>query len=136
MCKILLVDDYRDLLETTTLLFEALGHEIRAVDNGAAAVLEADSFDPDIVFLDLAMPHMDGFTAARLIRLGPKGQRPFLIALTALSHEGIELATRLAGFDFYMCKPISTNALLALLDDLSGRRRAARETTPVEGLPR
>ena len=89
-CKILLVDDYPDLQETTSLLVEALGHHTRAVDNAPDAVLETARFDPDIVFLDIAMPQMDGFEAASAIRLGPNGKRPFLVALTALSSPGIE----------------------------------------------
>lgn len=132
MCKILLVDDYPDLLETTSLLFEALGHDTRAVDNAPDAVLETARFDPDIVFLDIAMPQMDGFEAASAIRVGHNGKRPFLVALTALSSPGIETATRAAGFDFYMRKPVSTHALIALVDDLSRRLRTTPAATPAE----
>ena len=75
--------------------------------------------------MDLDMPVLNGYEAARAIRGGPLAQQPFLVALTAAHGVAIEVATRAVGFDFYLRKPADTNALLALVADLSTRTRQA-----------
>ena len=123
MSRILVVDDLKDITESMGLLFEALGHETRAAADGQQAVDVAAAFQPDIVFMDLDMPVLNGYEAARAIRAMALPQQPFLIALTAAHGVAIEVATRAVGFDFYLRKPADTNALLALVADLSTRTR-------------
>jgi CheY-like chemotaxis protein len=123
LTKILVVDDLKDITETMGLLFETLGHDIKVAGNGQQAVEAAMAFEPTIVFLDLDMPVLNGYEAARAIRSAALAQQPFLIALTASSGVAVEVATRAVGFDFYLRKPADTNALLALVDDLSSRTR-------------
>ena len=124
MTKILVVDDLEDITDTMSLLFEALGHDIRVAADGQQAVDAAPAFEPEIVFMDLDMPVLNGYEAARAIRATPLPHQPFLIALTASTGMAVEVATRAVGFDFYLRKPADTNALLALVDDLSTRTRA------------
>ena len=123
MTRILVVDDLKDITESMSLLFEALGHETRTAADGQQAVDAANAFAPDIVFMDLDMPVLNGYEAARAIRAMALPQQPFLIALTAAHGVAIEVATRAVGFDFYLRKPADTNALLALVADLSTRTR-------------
>ena len=123
LTRILVVDDLKDITESMGLLFEALGHETRAAADGQQAVDLAPGFQPDIVFMDLDMPVLNGYEAARAIRAMALPQQPFLIALTAAHGVAIEVATRAVGFDFYLRKPADTNALLALVADLSTRAR-------------
>jgi CheY-like chemotaxis protein len=125
LTRILVVDDLKDITESMSLLFEALGHETRTAADGQQAVDAADAFAPDIVFMDLDMPVLNGYEAARAIRGAPLARQPFLIALTAAHGAAIEVATRAVGYDFYLRKPADTNALLALVADLSTRTRAA-----------
>ena len=125
LTRILVVDDLKDITESMSLLFEALGHETRTAADGQQAVDAASAFAPDIVFMDLDMPVLNGYEAARAIRSAPLARQPFLIALTAAHGAAIEVATRAVGFDFYLRKPADTNALLALVADLSTRTRAA-----------
>lgn len=125
MTRILVVDDLKDITETMGLLFETLGHDIKVAGNGQQAVETATAFEPAIVFLDLDMPVLNGYEAARAIRSAALAQQPFLIALTASSGVAVEVATRAVGFDFYLRKPADTNALLALVEDLSSRTRQA-----------
>ncbi len=126
MTRILVVDDLRDITEAMTLLFETLGHDTRSAADGQQAVDTALAFEPDIVFMDLDMPVLDGYQAARAIRSTSLSPQPFIVALTAATGAAVEVATRAVGFDFYLRKPADTNALLALVDDLSARRRQAR----------
>ena len=123
MSRILVVDDLKDITETMGLLFETLGHETQVALNGQQAVEAAAVFEPGIVFLDLDMPVLDGYEAARAIRATPLPHQPFLVALTASTGVAVEVATRAVGFDFYLRKPADTNALLALVADLSTRTR-------------
>jgi len=123
LTRILVVDDLKDITETMGLLFETLGHDTRIAADGQQAVDAAIAFEPDIVFMDLDMPVLNGYEAARAIRSAPLACQPFLIALTASTGVAVEVATRACGFDFYLRKPADTNALLAVVDDLSARTR-------------
>ena len=125
MSRILVVDDLKDITETMALLFETLGHETTLAANGRQAVDVALESRPEIVFMDLDMPVLNGYEAARAIRASALANQPFLIALTASTGVAVEIATRAVGFDFYLRKPADTNALLALVADLSTRTRQA-----------
>ncbi len=126
MSKILVVDDAADIAEVMALLFETLGHETMIAADGRQGVDVARTFAPAIVFMDLDMPVMNGYEAARALRAEADIlQQPFLIALTASAGVAVEVATKAVGFDFYLHKPADTNALLALVDDLSTRTRQA-----------
>lgn len=123
LTRILVVDDLKDITETMGLLFETLGHDTKVAGDGRQAVEEATAFEPEIVFMDLDMPVLNGYEAARAIRAAALARQPFLVALTASHGVAVEVATRAVGFDFYLRKPADTNALLALVDDLSTRTR-------------
>ncbi len=123
MTRILVVDDLKDITETMGLLFETLGHETTVAEDGRQAVDKTRAFEPEIVFMDLDMPVLDGYEAAREIRAAALARQPFLVALTASHGAAVEVATRAVGFDFYLRKPADTNALLALVADLSTRTR-------------
>jgi CheY-like chemotaxis protein len=125
LSRILVVDDLGDITETMGLLFETLGHDTKVAADGQQAVDSTSAFEPEIVFMDLDMPVLNGYEAARAIRGAPLARQPFLIALTASTGVAVEVATRACGFDFYLRKPADTNALLALVADLSTRTRPA-----------
>ena len=123
LTRILVVDDLKDITETMGLLFETLGHDTKVAGDGRQAVDEATAFEPEIVFMDLDMPVLNGYEAARAIRAAALARQPFLVALTSSHGVAVEVATRAVGFDFYLRKPADTNALLALVADLSTRTR-------------
>lgn len=125
LTRILVVDDLKDVTESMSVLFEALGHETRTAADGRQAIALTIAFEPDLVFLDLDMPVLNGYEAAREIRSAPLPRQPFLVALTAAHGAAIEVATSAVGFDFYLRKPADTNALLAIMADLSTRTRQA-----------
>ena len=128
MARVLVVDDNRDVAETLATLFELDGHEVLAVDTGAAALSEVDRRMPDAVVLDIGMPTLDGIQVAKRLRQ-KHGRTLQLIACTAyvlgdLTHRGIMRA----GFDAIFTKPAPVEDLLrAIRDARSGWRRNATD---------
>ena len=121
MSKILVVDDLRDSADSLALLFDALGHTTMTSYDGRQAVDAAKAFAPDIVFLDINMPILDGYGAARLLRSELGDAPPVLVALTAVSGPDAKRRADEAGFDFYVTKPADFNVLITIVDDLSRR---------------
>jgi CheY-like chemotaxis protein len=120
MPKIMVVDDLRDSADSLALLFDAMGHQTITSYDGQQAIDAAKAFGPDIVFLDINMPIVDGYGAARAIRT-LNDSPPVLVALTAVSGPDAKRRADDAGFDFYVTKPADFNVLITIVDDLSRR---------------
>jgi PAS domain S-box-containing protein len=120
--RILIADDNLDGATTLAELFELLGHEVWTAEDGLEAVERARALSPDIVVLDLGMPRMDGYEAARQIRATPAGRDALLVALTGWGQDKDRLRTREAGFHRHLVKPVDQAALVALL--AGGREEA------------
>jgi len=73
--RILVVDDHQDCADSLAMLLELSGHVVEQAYDGAAAIVLAHDFNPDIVFLDIAMPEMDGYEVARRLRSQFPGSR-------------------------------------------------------------
>ncbi len=123
MLKILAVDDLHDHAETLVLLCEALGHVARVAFDGGEAVEIAGQFDPDVVFLDLDMPVLDGIKAARAIREIRCARRRVLVALTGRTEFRFRHSAEVAGFDAYMTKPVDIDSLVEFIDRTDRDRR-------------
>jgi len=120
--KILVVDDHPDSVDSLSRLLQAHGHETACAFDGRQALEVFRQFEPDVVVLDIDMPILDGYGAARAIRLTPSDRLPVLVALTALGgHETRRLAFE-AGFDAHVTKPARIDALLALMEKLLSER--------------
>jgi signal transduction histidine kinase len=121
--RALVVDDNADAADTLGMLLDALGVEARAVFNGADALRAVEDTVPDVVFLDLGMPGMDGFEVARRLR----DMRPdmLLVALTGWSQAEDIARTRAAGFSEHLSKPAHLSALTALLRRIHADANAA-----------
>ena len=115
--RILVADDNVDGAALLAELFELLGHEVWTASDGHEAVAQASAVSPDIVVLDLGMPRMDGYEAARQIRQMPGGPSALLVALTGWGQDKDRTRTREAGFDRHLVKPVDQAALIALLAD-------------------
>jgi len=104
--KVLLVDDSQTLADMLALFFKLNGFSTRAAYGGREA-LEAILEDaPDIAFIDLTMPEIDGMTVARQVRESPPAKAPVLVALTGWEGKSHENAAREAGFDHFLAKPV------------------------------
>jgi signal transduction histidine kinase/ActR/RegA family two-component response regulator len=114
--RVLIADDNLAALETLSLMIELLGYEVRRARDGAEAVALAETFRPDTVLMDLGMPNVNGYEAARRMREQPWGRRLLLIATTGWGQEEDRRRSREAGFDHHLVKPIDTEVLRDLLD--------------------
>ena len=119
--RILVVDDNRDSADSLAILLELDGNRIRTAYDGAEAIEAAAEFRPDVVLLDLGLPKLDGYEAARRIRSESWGGHVLLIALTGWDHEDDRRRTHEAGFDQHLVKPVDSGALMRLLSDLPTR---------------
>ena len=113
--RILVVDDNVDSAESMAMMLELSGHDVALAHDGAEAIERAKEFQPDVAFLDLGMPKLNGYEAARSIREQPWGRQILLVALTGWGQEDDKRRTREAGFDAHIVKPIDFIALEKLL---------------------
>jgi CheY-like chemotaxis protein len=109
---ILIVDDYPDALDIWTLYLRSLGYEVSTAADGAAAIDQAEQLLPDLIVLDLELPGISGFEAARRLRRNPATQDIPLIAATGYSHHRQLAMAREAGFDQVVVKPIEPDCLV------------------------
>ena len=116
--RILVVDDNLDSATMLAMLLTLTGHETHTAHDGLAAVEAAATFKPDVVLLDIGLPKLNGYEAARKIRQQPLGKGMVLVALTGWGQEEDRRKSREAGFDGHMVKPVELDALMQLLAEL------------------
>ena len=104
-------------------MLELMGNEVRAVNDGMAAVDAAATFLPDLILLDIGMPKMDGYDTCRLIREQPSGSDVMIVALTGWSQEEYRQRSLQAGFDHFLVKPVELPALEELLRGCARKAR-------------
>ena len=100
------------------MLLETLGLDVRVAYGGRAALEIAAAFKPEMVFLDLSMPEMDGYETARRLRQLPYGRGVQLFALTGWGQEEARLRAQEVGFDKHLTKPVE----FGVLEGIMGRR--------------
>lgn len=113
--RVLVVDDNEDAASALAELLELEGHESRTASDGLEAIQIAEEWRPDVVLLDLGMPRIDGYEAARRIRAQPWGKEMGLVALTGWGQRQDRERTAACGFDAHLVKPIRIEALLEIL---------------------
>jgi PAS domain S-box-containing protein len=113
--RVLVADDNEDAALSLALLLQSLGHETRTAHDGAEAIELAEQFHPEVVFVDLAMPKLDGYEVARRLRTRPWAQRTLLVALTGWGQQTDRERTKQAGFAHHVVKPIELETLRQLL---------------------
>lgn len=118
--RILIAEDNVDLAQSLAMLLSTLGHSVQAVYNGRAALDAAGTFQPEVIFLDIGLPAMNGYDVAR--RLRSRWQQtavhPHLVALTGYGQEEDVQRTKAAGFDRHLLKPVTLEQLRTLLETL------------------
>jgi len=103
--RILIVDDNRDAANMLAQLLLMSGHEVRAVYDPELALQALVEFAPDLAFLDVGMPKLNGLELAAMIRADPHGAQVVLVALTGWGQEDDRRRSRAAGFDHHLVKP-------------------------------
>ena len=120
--RILVVDDLNDAAASLALVCELYGAQARVARDGREALTIGAQFLPDVVLMDISMPHMDGYEAARRLRAENWGKDVVLIALTGWGRQGDIEAARAAGFDGHLLKPVAAESLVDLIESLRGKQ--------------
>jgi signal transduction histidine kinase/ActR/RegA family two-component response regulator len=115
--RILVVDDNRDAGESLGTILEYMGHEVRTAVDGAEGVSMAGEFRPEMILMDLGMPKVDGYEAARRIRAEPWGRETFMVALTGWGADQDRQRAQSAGFDRHLVKPVDLKALKKMISE-------------------
>ena len=118
--RILVVDDNVDAADTLAQVLEMLGNEVRIAHDGEAGVEVAAQFRPDVVLMDIGMPKLNGYEAARRMRQHPWSRGMVLVALTGWGQDDDRKKSADAGFDHHLVKPVGMDALTTLLSGLTG----------------
>jgi signal transduction histidine kinase len=118
--RILIADDNSDALDSLALLLECDGHEVRKATNGAEAYELAAKWHPQLVLLDLGMPVIDGYEAARRMRAQVWGKEITIVALSGWGQNSDIVRSRESGFDSHLVKPASFDALAQVLARVPG----------------
>lgn len=109
--KVLIADDEPNIVTSLEFLMRRAGYEVMTANNGKDALDCVGAFAPDLVLLDVMMPHMSGYEVCRKIRENPEWQGVKIIFLTAKGRD-VEIAKGLGlGADAYLTKPFSTQEL-------------------------
>lgn len=118
---VLVVDDQPDMADCVALLIETMGHRASAVYDGASAVEASRRETPDLMFVDIGMPVMNGYDVARQIRSVPELAGMRLVALTGYGRDEDRTRALEAGFDLHLTKPVTDETLRAVLVEFAPR---------------
>lgn len=141
--RILVVDDIRESRLLLVRLFTSIGFSVREAENGREAVALWESWSPHLIFMDMRMPVMDGYEAAKQIKAkellviggessaqNQKQRKTAIVALTANAFEEDREASLSAGCDDFVCKPFQEAVLLEKIEQFLGVRYIYAEKTP------
>lgn len=118
-CRVLVVDDNRDAASTLAALLTLRGASVDVAHDGAQALALVRQQRPQAVVMDIGMPVMNGYDAARAIRGAMPTGAPTLIALTGWGQHGDKARALEAGFDFHFVKPVNVEDLVSCLHSIS-----------------
>ncbi|AFZ08672.1 multi-sensor hybrid histidine kinase [Oscillatoria nigro-viridis PCC 7112] len=113
--RILVVEDVEENRRLLVKLLTSVGFEVRQATQGVEALSLWESWSPHLIWMDLRMPIVDGYTATKRIREHPEGQETVIIALTASAFEADREKVLMAGFDDFMSKPFQESLVFDAL---------------------
>ncbi|HEY7371357.1 MAG TPA: ATP-binding protein [Polyangia bacterium] len=116
--RIVVVDDNADVADSLAAWLADCGHEVRVARTGEAALREAQAFAPDVMLIDIGLPDMSGHEAVAKLRRMPETANSVLIAVTGFGQAEDRRLSEASGFDGHWIKPVSFEALSALLASL------------------
>ena len=131
--KILVVDDEKDIIQIVKYNLELNGYEVDIAENGVDAISKAKSFKPDLILLDIMMPHKDGIQTCIELRANSEYDDTLIIFLTAKSDEQSEIKGLELGADDYISKPIKPKLLVSRIH--SAFRRLSKDDGKVISFP-
>lgn len=114
--RIVIADDNEDLLQMLAWFLEGEGFEVHSALDGHEAVRLAEQHRPDVMILDLGMPGVDGYEAARTVRARPWGDATKLVAHSGYGRREDKHRALEAGFDVHLTKPVDPRELVRLIE--------------------
>jgi len=115
MSRILIVEDNPTNMKFVVTVLENAGHQTLQAADAAAGIRLAREALPNLIFMDIQLPGMDGLEASRLLKADETTRHIPIYALTAFAMKGDEEHIRAAGCDGYLAKPVSYKDLLAVV---------------------
>jgi signal transduction histidine kinase/ActR/RegA family two-component response regulator len=131
--RVLVVDDNRDFASSLAMLLSELGNEVRVANDGAQGLDEARAFVPQVAFLDIGMPKLNGYRLAEMMRAESTLANTHLVALTGWGQEKDRRAAQDAGFDRHLVKPVKLEQILDILETLPSREGSSAGPRPDAG---
>ena len=119
--RILIADDNADAASAMAAVLGVIGHDVRTAVDGLEAIEVAERFRPDLILLDIGMPRVDGYEACRRIRQRTWGRHVPIYAVTGWGQASDRRRTREAGFTAHLVKPVSIDAITALIASQESR---------------
>lgn len=113
--RVLIVDDNRDVAESTAALLRLEGYEVHLAHDGEEALSAVRRLHPVAVLLDIGLPKMNGFEVAERIRAEAELRDVLIVGASGYGQEEYRLRSRRAGFDHHIVKPIEPSVLTKLL---------------------
>jgi len=126
LLRILIVDDNKSFAETLSWVLEGVGDTVETAHNGPDALDVARRFNPDIIFLDIVLPVMDGYETCRRLRAQSMNPDLKIIAQSGYGDTAAEAASRGACFDAHLTKPLDLRQIVSLLTDIRWNRLKPR----------
>lgn len=132
--QVLLVDDNVDSAMGLAMCLEGRGHDVRLAYTGEAGLAAAFEHRPEVVLLDLGLPGMSGYEVAKRLRANSKTREAVIVAMTGFSGESNRQRAMAEGFDHYLVKPVSHEALSGLLTQCAdlGHQKSRSNTRRIE----
>ena len=124
--RVLIVDDDTDILELLKYNLVKEGYDVETAEDGIKAVVIAKNFKPDLILLDIMMPHQDGVETCRQLREVPSLAGAHITFLTARAEEYSEVAAFGVGADDYIIKPIKPRALMSRISALFRKEKKSK----------
>jgi len=112
----LVADDNLDAGQTLAALLELLGHRVVMAHDGAEALERAMALHPAVIFLDIGMPHMDGWEVCRRIRATEWGAKAWIVAVSGYGQDSDRAKSVEVGFDKHCTKPLQIKTVQELID--------------------
>src|SRR6267378_1824529 len=109
--RVLVVDDNADHADSTALLLQRMGHDVRVVYSSPAALETAADFLPEVILMDIGLPLMDGYEVARRLRRHDRLKGVWMIAVSGYGQDSDRERSHAAGFNLHLVKPISPREL-------------------------
>jgi signal transduction histidine kinase len=114
--RLLIADDNPDIVSATIAALIEEGYEVRGAADGPSTLRLVETYVPEIAFLDIGLPVMDGYELAKLLRKIPSLAQTKLVAITGYAQEGDRERALASGFVEHLSKPFDLDELLACLD--------------------